>query len=610
MRVLPDATAGRVRRFRRGRTGVALAAGALIASVLSLGAPSPAAPAPTGTTADRTIVAGSGDPSAVGFVFGPGEETIVPGRYSTKGLRSLVSFVQLTDVHVTDEESAARLEFLRFVDSRFAGAYRPNESLSAATLEALVEAAGEATSPVSGAKPSFAVATGDGADSQQYNEVGWFKSILDGGGTVSPDTGLPGYQGVRGAPYYEPFPASPRPNGFPNLPVFPNVDLLTAAQQPFAAVGLGMPWYAGFGNHDALVQGNVPLAYVGQGGDEDALVPVPAPLRGHVEIPNGSYQAAATGSTKLLGIPTSKPAEIPALLQEIIADPTAALSDPRLVPFEVTVPPDPSRCYLAKVDNAVPGLPSPPAPCAGTSFTHELAAHGFTPTANPFGYGWPAAAIANHDGYYSFQPAPGFRFVMLDTIADECGAAAQYLCDFGSLDTTQFAWFAAQLAAAHLNGERVVVLSHHPLDELAAASTDPSETWVAPALVNQVMCASGDVVAAVAGHTHDNRVAWVGCNHKRGFVRVQTAAGSDWPQQARMIEVVENQRHQLAVVLTMIDQKSPPAIDTAAATLDATQLASISRVIAYKLAGGAASSSPGTAADRNVLVPIDAKLHR
>ena len=70
-----------------------------------------------------------------------------------------------------------------------------------------------------------------------------------------------------------------------------------------------------------------------------------------------------------------------------------------------------------------------------------------------------------------------------------------------------------------------------------------------------------------------------------------------------MIEIVVNAKNQLAVALTMIDQSAPAAIDPAASTLDATGLASLSRVIAYKLALPTLGAA-GTPADRNVVVPL------
>jgi hypothetical protein len=65
--------------------------------------------------------------------------------------------------------------------------------------------------------------------------------------------------------------------------------------------------------------------------------------------------------------------------------------------------------------------------------------HGFEPFAagSQQGRGSAAEARANHDGYYSFSPKRGFRFLVLDTITDECGAP---VCAEGSVDDPQFRW--------------------------------------------------------------------------------------------------------------------------------------------------------------------------
>lgn len=576
---------------RRRRLRLFAAATVAVGSAAGLGAMVPtvstSAAGSTQTTVSRTIgPPSSGDVKTAGLVYQAGEPTIVPSRFSTKGLRSRVSFVQISDVHLTDEESAARLEFLRFIDDRFKGAYRPNESLTTQTAEAMVQAIRGAVSPVTGEKPAFTIVTGDGADSQQYDEVRWLIDVLDGGHTINPDTGAAGYDGVQATPYYDPSGAD---NAFPDLPTFGTLDLFGAAQAPFQSTGLGMPWYATMGNHDVLVQGNVPLAYVGQGGDEDGGHSVSDTDRGHIEIPNDDYQSVVTGDTKLSGIPSD--ADVREKLGEIILNPKEALKDPDLQPYLYNVPVDINRCYLQKVDNTQTGVALAPGPCAGTSFTAQMrrttgtpVGHGFRNARRDSGFGWPTVARNNHDGYYAFHPAMGFRFVVLDTVTDECGIGKLYLCDFGSLDSVQFGWLKNQVAAAAEHHQRVLLFSHHRLDDLTVNSADRTETWVSSDKVHRFLCNNPRVVAALAGHSHDNVISYSTCaNGSPGYSLVQTASSMDWPQQARLVEVVTNAKGQLALVTTMIDQAAPPQIDPADGSATTLQLASISRVISYVL---------------------------
>ena len=85
------------------------------------------------------------------------------------------------------------------------------------------------------------------------------------------------------------------------------------------------------------------------------------------------------------------------------------------------VPPDPRRCFLPKDEpNVTPPDKSPARPAAGSGSTSGT-------TGTPVGHGFanrPPEAERNNDGYYSFSPKPGIRFVTLDTITDECGSVS------------------------------------------------------------------------------------------------------------------------------------------------------------------------------------------
>ena len=156
----------------------------------------------------------------------------------------LATVVQLTDLHVRDEESPGRAPFLDRLGVPFGSTFRPQEALSTQVLAAAVRAA-------NAARPDAAFVTGDLLDSASQAELDQALAVLDGG-EVRPDTGRPGYQGVQEAAeadplYYRPALDAPRHPG-----------ILAAAARPFRSPGLRAPWYPALGNHDLLVQGETP----------------------------------------------------------------------------------------------------------------------------------------------------------------------------------------------------------------------------------------------------------------------------------------------------------------------------------------------------------------
>jgi 3',5'-cyclic AMP phosphodiesterase CpdA len=621
-----------------------------------LGAPASAVPVDTTV---RTIRDTDGDDR---LEFAPGEDHIVIGADPdfVPPDASIINFLQLSDFQIVDEESPARVEFLdttqRGIFNPFSAAYRPQESLTTQVAEAMVRAARNTRSPITSDLLDLTILTGDNADSQQYNETRWFIDILDGHTFVNPDSGIPTsdcpdptpgtvYDGVQGGGqllgYYDPDASGPDADGdgySPNKgenagetgrPVtvrdFPG--LFEAANQPFMALGVDMPWYTAFGNHDALVQGNSPYAYSGPFGASGELWG-PDPQ-------NNAYHEIATGCVKVSNATTS-----------VFTDPLPDVTDPLST---VVVPPDARRCFLAKDD---PTSSPPDSPCFESSWVEEHFAttgtplgHGLAPAPcepDPLlldpeecaGYGRPLEAILNHDGYYSFSPVPGLRFAVLDSVTDECGTL---FCSEGSIDDAQFQWLEEQILLAQLSSEYVMVFSHHSLATTRWPSTDPTEepihygrridredpsdpqNPIGGESLEELYCRSPNLLAHIDGHEHENFVEHYDCTlpepigslGEHDFWEISTAAHIDWPQQARMIELIDNGDGTMSLVLTILDHAGPP--DPGGAPPDFTangasgqqvlRLASIARELAYNDYQGDRGALGGSE-DRNVILII------
>ena len=224
----------------RAAAGLAVLAFALALALGGCGNDGSASSPPTASTAQATLVDRDGD----GFLErGAGEPLVARGGGGRPG-RTLATFGQLTDTHVRDEESPARVPFLDRLGPPFTSTFRPQEAFSTQVLDAAVRA-------LDRAHPQAVVVTGDIVDSAQENELDQALAVLRGG-TVDPDTGARGYDGVQAASNPDPFYFRPD-NDAPRHP-----GVLAAAQRPFRAAGLSAPWYPALGNHDVLVEGEVP----------------------------------------------------------------------------------------------------------------------------------------------------------------------------------------------------------------------------------------------------------------------------------------------------------------------------------------------------------------
>jgi len=169
--------------------------------------------------------------------WGPGEDegqqlTNMPAGYTraTNAAR-LLSFLSISDAHITDKESPCQAIFASYQGgkSNNPSTYSPVMLYTTQVLDAGVKTA----NAVNRLTPfDFAISLGDPANGPQYNELRWFIDVMDGK-YITPSSGTNAGAGT--------------------------IDY----QKPFQAAGLdpAIPWYAVLGNHDHFWMGGLPTDF-------------------------------------------------------------------------------------------------------------------------------------------------------------------------------------------------------------------------------------------------------------------------------------------------------------------------------------------------------------
>jgi hemolysin type calcium-binding protein len=595
------------------------------------------------TTEDHTVQ--SGPPIFPGSSFetlveGPGTPRVVRALPTASALadrsdrrRSLAYFAQLTDFQLADEESPARVEF---VDRGANAAFRPQEAFnpwainySFRQLNQFTPASPHVQAGGARAPMDLALVTGDQSDNQQYNETLWVRQLIEGGSPLTPNSGIksdyaecppndraellaretageipdePTYMGVQDykdlgfkAPdYYDP--NEPFGDQYGTFPTWPG--LMDRAQSlTFTPVGLRrngtpVPTYVSNGNHDGLVQGN-----------EDAI-------KAFEEIATGCFKAAQSTST------------LPIRPEP---DPNQLFSPG--IGFAVR-PDEPGRRFVDRVE--LKKIYSTGIQEDGHGFDFidpaELSASGFAAT------------------YWSHDLKPGIRFISIDTVSD--GGVVQESSE-GNIDDPQWQWLQRELDRAEAAGKLAVVFGHHPIrslvsdvpDEAAQPCTghyDTNGNYSTPdehghdanpgcdldprdsSPVHQgedlrtLLSGHHNVIAYVAGHTHENKVLACGsedgCPQGGNWWEINTAAVADWPQQSRLIEVMDNQDGTLSLFGTLTDPGGPLAVPdsgTPASGFGNDELASISHAVTANDPQLGDGTAEGSSKDQNVELLVD-----
>ncbi|MFN2616320.1 MAG: hypothetical protein ABR581_04255 [Thermoleophilaceae bacterium] len=625
-------------RFTR-RTRAALAA-VVTATALAGGAAAASYGYPAGeTTESHTIVPAPGS-GFVPLTLGPGSPRVVrrlgtANQLAGRGGRrsSLTYFAQLTDFQLADEESPARVEFLDPpTNEATQAAWRPYEAMQPWAIDWSFRQLNRFTgaSPVTQAggrraRMDLGLLTGDQSDNQERNETIWVRELVEGGQVLDPNSGVgpdamghypgttctpaeeaalqakwPGAGGVAaeaakytGVQDYGDYfvdqdfydPNNPQGSKWSGWPKY--TGLMDRAQKPFIPVGLRrgsqpVPTYATNGNHDGLVQGN-----------EQAIK---------------AFEDRAIGCFKPFG-------PVPAGLPPSGDGPPASPIITTTTGF--FVPPDVQRQFVDRIQ------------------LKQIYEGGIQANGHGFKLVDPAEQSASHGvaTYYAWDPKPGLRFINIDTVS-EGGVAGD--SSSGNIDDPQWQWLQRQIVDAERAGKLIVVIGHHPIrsltahvpdeeaspcsandahghDENPGCDRDPrnSQPLHVGADLVQLLSSHHRVVAYVAGHTHENKVLAcgqpTGCPSGGNWWEITTSATADWPQQHRLVELMDNHDGTLSIFGTTLDHGSAigiPASNSSASGFSDETLASIARNMSWNDPQGL-HGHEGTVQDRNVELLVD-----
>ncbi|GGR05153.1 TIGR03767 family metallophosphoesterase [Streptomyces netropsis] len=493
--------------------------------------------APRGTTGYRRLGEGPGWPRVVRSELATGR----PGREDRR--TTLASFVQFTDLHLTDVQHPLRYEFFRAGD---AGAWRPHEALTLPGAVALVERVNKLRrGPATGSPLGFVITTGDNGDENAKIEAEWFLTALSGG-RMNPQTGDPRrYEGVQDSGlklYWHPDSAlndDDKKLGYPRIPGY-----LRAATRRVDSPGLRIPWYSTFGNHDLLSGG---------------CYPAKGSFIEEVCVGNKKLQTISAAEAKWLmegevaGV-DPKGERIKALLREHRKNLRTVTADPRRVPLT-------AREYIAAhLDPAHKGR-------------------------GPLGHGYTRANLDSGELYYSFRVSDRVVGISLDST--DPGGHYQ-----GSLGTAQLNWLEKTLRDHR--DEYALIFSHHPSWSMNNLTPDPARPGEKRHDGNELIALlqrHTNVLAWINGHSHRNRV-----RPRGSFWEVSTASHVDYPQLARVIEVADNKDGTVSLFTTLIESDAP--YRTEYTDLSQTGLASLYRELAFN-APGSDGSLAGSPTDRN-----------
>ncbi len=242
-------------------------------------------------------------------------------------------------------------------------------------------------------------------------------------------------------------------------------------------------------------------------------------------------------------------------------------ADGNIIPAGTTITPDVNRTLLGPI-----------------GYMQEF----FTTTSLPVGHGFSTTNIGSGYGDYAFDDPNSsvpLRIIVLDW---ECRDGGDNGC-IRSSEVNNF--LIPELQNAYAANKLVIVVSHQYPDAL-----DPGSEITGTAF-EQILETYPNVILHLVGHGHDNVVIpHAGLSPTQpGYWEIETSSLIDYPQQSRIIEVVDNGNGTGYIFATLVDHNSP-----------AGSMPSISRALSLEdiQLGNNTSGGEGTPQDQNVQLAI------
>lgn len=465
------------------------------------------------------------------------EDLCVRGDQEDTRRVALASFGHLTDSHVLDAANPGRLSFFwQYFDFSDgyppSGLFRPQDLLTVHVLDAAVRKLNAVErGPVSRRALDCLVLTGDLTNAFAVSELSAAVGVFQGRPVSSHPTGK--YEGVQDhgpAPlelsrniwHPEPEPLLAPPDDWKAVHGYPTVPgLLAAAIRPVPAEGSNYPWFVGVGNHDEAGRSTSDPVSPKTDFVDELRIGSRLPMRlppglGELEFWDTINASSANQRRALMASMPSRTVEASMLRREF------------------------SKEDLLEA-------------VAGTGVSGTGAKPGSLP-------------------YYTFDISAQVTGIMLNTASPDGGAKAV-------LDAAQAAWLEEQLekvsrtsygpdgrpAARKVEDRLVVLFSHHPLpyfdeDTRSGGSGEAplEEPPLDRAAVLRLIARFPNVVLWMNGHTHRHQVTPHPAGFDEGgFWEITTASLIDYPQQSRVVEVLDNGDGTLSIAATLVDHSAP-----------------------------------------------------